>query len=132
MGDALSDGLKLDLTDRAGRRGDWRKAYVRQIDCDYYTDAIDYTKLKVLDEADGATAGEFAVGHVGQRVGTEEHEHVDAAGARAVLDREAGGFEISTLGPEGDLHQAAVPAVPAAVPVAAAAPGWSRSGRRCR
>ena len=26
-----------------------RKAYVRQIDCDYYTDAITYTKVKVLD-----------------------------------------------------------------------------------
>jgi len=26
-----------------------RKAYVRQIDCDYYTDAITYTKVKVLE-----------------------------------------------------------------------------------
>ena len=26
-----------------------RKAYVRQIDCDYYTDAISYTKVKVLE-----------------------------------------------------------------------------------
>jgi DEAD/DEAH box helicase domain-containing protein len=26
-----------------------RKAYARQIDCDYYTDAITYTKVKVLD-----------------------------------------------------------------------------------
>ena len=26
-----------------------RKAYVRQIDCDYYTDAITYTKVTVLD-----------------------------------------------------------------------------------
>jgi len=32
-------------------RLDWvgRKAYVRRVDVDYYTDAIDYTKLKVLD-----------------------------------------------------------------------------------
>jgi DEAD/DEAH box helicase domain-containing protein len=28
---------------------DGRKAYVRQIECDYYTDAITYTKVKVLD-----------------------------------------------------------------------------------
>ena len=28
---------------------DGRKAYVRQIDCDYYTDAITYTKVKVLE-----------------------------------------------------------------------------------
>jgi DEAD/DEAH box helicase domain-containing protein len=27
-----------------------RKAYVREIDCDYYTDAITYTRVKILDE----------------------------------------------------------------------------------
>ena len=27
---------------------DERKAYVQQVDCDYYTDAIDYTQVKVL------------------------------------------------------------------------------------
>jgi len=27
-----------------------RKAYVRQVECDYYTDAIDYTQVKVLEE----------------------------------------------------------------------------------
>jgi len=27
-----------------------RKAYVRQVDCDYFTDAIDYTQVKVLEE----------------------------------------------------------------------------------
>ena len=31
---------------------DGRKAYVRQIDCDYYTDAITYTKVTVLDTFD--------------------------------------------------------------------------------
>jgi DEAD/DEAH box helicase domain-containing protein len=29
-----------------------RKAYVRRVDCDYYTDAIDYTQVKVLEEAE--------------------------------------------------------------------------------
>ncbi len=29
---------------------DGRKAYVRQVDCDYFTDAIDYTQVKVLEE----------------------------------------------------------------------------------
>lgn len=29
-----------------------RKAYVRSVDCDYYTDAITYTKVNVLDEAE--------------------------------------------------------------------------------
>jgi DEAD/DEAH box helicase domain-containing protein len=32
-----------------------RKAYVRQIDCDYYTDAITYTKVTVLDTFDGGS-----------------------------------------------------------------------------
>jgi DEAD/DEAH box helicase domain-containing protein len=27
-----------------------RKAYVREVDCDYYTDAISYTKVTILDE----------------------------------------------------------------------------------
>ncbi len=36
---------------------DWvgRKAFVRRVDADYYTDAIDYTKLKVLDEFEHAS-----------------------------------------------------------------------------
>src|ERR1051325_5905726 len=35
---------------------DGRKAYVRQIDCDYYTDAITYTKVKVLETFAGGPA----------------------------------------------------------------------------
>jgi DEAD/DEAH box helicase domain-containing protein len=31
-----------------------RKAYVRRVECDYYTDAIDYTQVKVLEEFDNA------------------------------------------------------------------------------
>jgi DEAD/DEAH box helicase domain-containing protein len=33
---------------------DNRKAYVREVDCDYFTDAIDYTQVKALDEFDNA------------------------------------------------------------------------------
>nr|WP_298574493.1 DEAD/DEAH box helicase [uncultured Luteimonas sp.] len=46
-------------------RLDWegRKAYVQQTNVDYYTDAIDYTKLKVLDEADGALTGQGSAHH---------------------------------------------------------------------
>ena len=29
-----------------------RKAYVRQVECDYFTDAIDYTQVKILEEFD--------------------------------------------------------------------------------
>jgi len=32
---------------------DARKAYVKSVDCDYYTDAIDYTQVKVLQEFEG-------------------------------------------------------------------------------
>lgn len=35
---------------------DGRKAYVRRIDCDYYTDAITYTKVTVLERFDGGSA----------------------------------------------------------------------------
>ncbi len=40
-------------------RLDWegRKAFVTRTTADYYTDAIDYTKLKVLERFDGANAG---------------------------------------------------------------------------
>jgi len=40
---------------RQVERLDWvgRKAFVRETTADYYTDAIDYTRLKVLDEAAG-------------------------------------------------------------------------------
>jgi DEAD/DEAH box helicase domain-containing protein len=31
-----------------------RKAYVRQVQCDYFTDAIDYTQVKVLEEFESA------------------------------------------------------------------------------
>ncbi|WP_228486277.1 DEAD/DEAH box helicase [Paludibaculum fermentans] len=31
-----------------------RKAYVRQVECDYFTDAIDYTQVKVLEEFDSS------------------------------------------------------------------------------
>ncbi|HJP34388.1 MAG TPA: DEAD/DEAH box helicase [Gammaproteobacteria bacterium] len=39
---------------------DWagRKAYVRQTEADYYTDAIDYTRLKILDQFDEVSDSE--------------------------------------------------------------------------
>ncbi len=36
---------------------DQRKAYVTRVDCDYYTDAIDYTQVKVLEEFENAEMG---------------------------------------------------------------------------
>ncbi len=40
-----------------------RKAYVRQVDCDYYTDAIDYTQVKILDAFDDRTLGPLVANH---------------------------------------------------------------------
>ena len=46
-------------------RLDWegRKAYVTRTHVDYYTDAIDYTKLKPLERFDGANSGSGTVHH---------------------------------------------------------------------
>ncbi len=46
-------------------RLDWegRKAYVTRTHVDYYTDAIDYTRLKVLESFDGRVAGTGACHH---------------------------------------------------------------------
>ena len=41
-----------------------RKAYVRQVECDYFTDAIDYTQVKILEEA-GASPLAAANAHFG-------------------------------------------------------------------
>ncbi len=44
---------------------DWagRKAFVRQTEADYYTDAIDYTRLKILDQFDEASDPEKSCAH---------------------------------------------------------------------
>jgi DEAD/DEAH box helicase domain-containing protein len=40
-----------------------RKAYVKRVDCDYYTDAIDYTQVKALEELEAG-----ALAHAARRV----------------------------------------------------------------
>ena len=40
-----------------------RKAYVRQVDCDYFTDAIDYTQVKELDEFEARAYGGAKAAH---------------------------------------------------------------------
>jgi DEAD/DEAH box helicase domain-containing protein len=45
-----------------------RKAYVRRIDCDYYTDAITYTKVTVLDTFAADAPGSHGEVHVSARV----------------------------------------------------------------
>jgi DEAD/DEAH box helicase domain-containing protein len=48
-----------------------RKAYVRSVECDYYTDAITYTKVNVLDEAE-TSLGEIAAGNGPPATGNRE------------------------------------------------------------
>jgi len=45
-----------------------RKAFVRQVECDYFTDAIDYTQVKVLEEFESAPVGEATAVHGEVRV----------------------------------------------------------------
>jgi DEAD/DEAH box helicase domain-containing protein len=45
-----------------------RKAYVKRVDCDYYTDAIDYTQVKVLEEFAGEALGGARRAHGDVRV----------------------------------------------------------------
>jgi len=47
---------------------DGRKAYVRQVECDYFTDAIDYTQVKILEEFDGNPMGAGRAAHGEVRV----------------------------------------------------------------
>ncbi len=48
-----------------------RKAYVKKTDVDYYTDAIDYTKIKILDQFDKAVLGRARVAHGEVHVATQ-------------------------------------------------------------
>ena len=47
---------------------DQRKAYVRAVECDYFTDAIDYTQVKVLEEFDTTPVAESRAVHGEVRV----------------------------------------------------------------
>ncbi|MCX6622867.1 MAG: DEAD/DEAH box helicase [Acidobacteria bacterium] len=47
---------------------DQRKAYVRAVECDYFTDAIDYTQVKVLEEFSTAPVAEARAAHGEVRV----------------------------------------------------------------
>jgi DEAD/DEAH box helicase domain-containing protein len=40
-----------------------RKAYVKSVECDYYTDAIDYTQVKILESFDDRTLGSLIANH---------------------------------------------------------------------
>ncbi len=72
-----------------------RKAYVRSVECDYYTDAITYTKVNVLDEAE-TSPGEVHDGRAGgpdQAVESDVGSAAQSAafGERALPVEEEGG-----------------------------------------
>ena len=48
-----------------------RKAYVKKTDVDYYTDAIDYTKIKILDQFDTRPLDRFTAVHGEVHVATQ-------------------------------------------------------------
>jgi DEAD/DEAH box helicase domain-containing protein len=48
-----------------------RRAYVKKTDIDYYTDAIDYTKIKILDVFDKKSLDRFQVSHGEVHVATQ-------------------------------------------------------------
>ncbi len=50
---------------------DGRKAYVRRVDCDYFTDAIDYTQVKELEEFDSTPVAMAKAAHGEVRVNTQ-------------------------------------------------------------
>ena len=50
---------------------DGRKAYVRRVDSDYFTDAIDYTQVKVLEEYDAQEVNGARALHGDVRVNTQ-------------------------------------------------------------
>jgi len=48
-----------------------RKAYVKKTDVDYFTDAIDYTKIKILDVFDKKNLEKFSISHGEVHVATQ-------------------------------------------------------------
>jgi DEAD/DEAH box helicase domain-containing protein len=50
---------------------DGRKAYVRRVDSDYFTDAIDYTQVKILTEYETADVNGASIVHGDVRVNTQ-------------------------------------------------------------
>jgi len=69
-----------------------RKAYLRQVDCDYYTDAITYTKVTILDtfESSASAGSEFTAGY--------------GETPPKPLRGEAGGSRIPTMRSHGEVH----------------------------
>jgi DEAD/DEAH box helicase domain-containing protein len=74
---------------------DGRKAYVRSVDCDYYTDAITYTKVTILDtfassESWGASCGERGTADPGPDTASAPLRAIRSHGEVHVVSRVVG------------------------------------------
>jgi DEAD/DEAH box helicase domain-containing protein len=78
-------------------RLDWegRKAYVRSVDCDYYTDAITYSKVTILETFDTATLDATAPDAARDAAAPVD---ADPSPAEAALDRP------KAFGSHGEVH----------------------------
>jgi DEAD/DEAH box helicase domain-containing protein len=85
-------------------RLDWegRKAYVRSVDCDYYTDAITYSKVTILETFDTATigAGTIGAGTIGAAADAlvDAREDAEPSAGALALDRP------KAFGSHGEVH----------------------------
>jgi DEAD/DEAH box helicase domain-containing protein len=82
-----------------------RKAYVRKIDCDYYTDAITYTKVTVLETFEGQGAAVSCVTHAGTRSHGEVHVSSRVVGFKKIkfhTNENVGSGELDL--PEQQMH----------------------------
>jgi DEAD/DEAH box helicase domain-containing protein len=93
-----------------------RKAFVRRIDCDYYTDAITYTKVTVLETFAGGAADAAVEGPAGMPSHGEVHVSSRVVGFKKIkfyTNENVGSGELDL--PEQEMHTTAywltVPAV---------------------
>jgi DEAD/DEAH box helicase domain-containing protein len=81
---------------------DGRKAYVRAVDCDYFTDAIDYTQVKALSEFESAPINGARAAHGEVRV---NHQVVGFKKVKFYTLENVGAGHLSM--PEQEMHTTA-------------------------
>jgi DEAD/DEAH box helicase domain-containing protein len=79
-----------------------RKAYVRRVECDYFTDAIDYTQVKELDQFDSAPVDPAMARHGEVRV---NRQIVGFKKVKFYTNENVGAGQLSM--PEQELHTTA-------------------------
>ena len=78
---------------------DGRKAYVRSVDCDYYTDAITYTKVTILDTFSSMEDGRWTMDDSRYAIAERDHRASDIdQRASDIVDRP------SSIASHGEVH----------------------------